>query len=39
MKKVLLIICAALLMTGCGEVQEVQADVLPPPDPIEEKLN
>ena len=41
MKKFLLIICAALLMTGCGEVKEVQADVLPPPpppDPIEETL-
>ena len=39
MRKFLLIICAALLITGCGEVKEVQADVLPPPDPIEEKLN
>ena len=39
MKKILLIICAALLMTGCGEVKEVQADVLPPPpDPIETTL-
>ena len=39
MKKFLAIICAALLMTGCGEVKEVQADVLPPPpDPIEETL-
>ena len=28
-----------ILMTGCGEVKEVQADVLPPPDPIEEQLN
>ena len=28
-----------ILLTGCGEVKEVQADVLPPPDPIEEKLN
>ena len=27
-----------LLMTGCGEVQKVQADVMPPPDPIETKL-
>ena len=27
-----------ILLTGCGEVKEVQADVLPPPDPIEEKL-
>ena len=39
MRKFLLIICAALMLTGCGEVKEVQADVLPPPDPIEEKLN
>lgn len=28
-----------LVIAGCGEVREVQADVLPPPDPIEEKLN
>ncbi len=39
MRKFLLIICAALLISGCGEVKEVQADVLPPPDPIEQKLN
>ena len=41
MRKFLLVICAALLMTGCGEVREVKADVAPvlPPDPIEEKLN
>ena len=40
MKKFLMIICAALLLTGCGEVQEVKADVVPSPvDPIEEKLN
>ncbi len=40
MKKFFVMMFAAvLLMTGCGEVKEVQADVLPPPDPIEEKLN
>ncbi len=40
MKKFLMIICAAIfLLTGCGEVREVKADVMPPPDPIEEKLN
>ena len=39
-KKFFPIICAAIfLLTGCGEVQEVKADVMPPPDPIEEKLN
>ena len=38
MKKLFLIICAALLMAGCGEVREVQADVMPTPDPIEEQL-
>ena len=38
MKKFLAIICAALLLTGCGEVKEVKADVLPPPDPIEMTL-
>lgn len=41
MKKFMLIICAALMLAGCGEVQEVQADVAPilPREPIEEKLN
>ncbi|MBR4903548.1 MAG: glycoside hydrolase family 3 protein [Selenomonadaceae bacterium] len=29
----------SLFMTGCSEIKEVKADVLPPPDPIEEKLN
>lgn len=39
MRKILFIICAALLITGCGEVREVQADMMPPPpDPIEEQL-
>ena len=38
MRNIFLIICAALLMTGCGEVKEVKADVLPPPDPIETTL-
>ena len=38
MKKLFVIILTALLMTGCGEVKEVQADVLPPPDPIEMTL-
>ena len=33
-----LIFTAIFLLTGCGEVKEVQADVLPPPDPIETKL-
>ncbi|MBQ6297562.1 MAG: glycoside hydrolase family 3 protein [Selenomonadaceae bacterium] len=33
-----LMFAAMLLLTGCGEVKEVEADVLPPPDPIEEKL-
>ena len=27
------------LIMGCGDVREVQADVMPPPDPIEEQLN
>lgn len=40
MKKFFMAICAAaLLITGCGEVQEVKADVVPPPDPIEQQLN
>ena len=40
MKKFFVMMFAAiLLMTGCSEVKEVEADVLPPPDPIEEKLN
>ncbi|MBD3878810.1 MAG: glycoside hydrolase family 3 protein [Quinella sp. 1Q5] len=40
MKKFFMMMCALMiLMTGCGEVKEVQADVLPPPNPIEEKLN
>ena len=38
MRNIFLIICAALLMTGCGEVKEVKADVLPLPDPIEMTL-
>ena len=33
-----LIFTTIFLLTGCGEVKEVQADVLPPPDPIETKL-
>lgn len=40
MKKFFVMMFAAIiLLTGCGEVKEVQADVLPPTDPIEEKLN
>jgi len=40
MKKFLTVLLMTIfLMTGCGEVKEVQADVAPPPDPIEEKLN
>ena len=47
MKKVFAIICAVavfllITLTGCGEVKEVQADVITPPeppDPIEVKLN
>lgn len=31
-------LAAIIFLTGCGEVKEVQADVLPPPDPIETKL-
>ena len=39
MKKFLLAICAAcLLVTGCGDAQEVKADIAPP-DPIEQQLN
>ena len=41
MKKFLLIILPLIilpLITGCGEVKEVQADVPPPPDPIETTL-
>lgn len=34
-----LMFATMILMAGCGEVKEVQADVLPPRDPIEEKLN
>ena len=34
----IMIFAAIVLLTGCGEVKEVQADVLPSPDPIEEKL-
>ena len=34
-----LMFATIILMAGCGEVKEVQADVLPPRDPIEEKLN
>lgn len=39
MRKLFALILAAIICAGCGEVKEVQADVLPPPDPIEEKLN
>ena len=42
MKKFFTVMFAVvLLLTGCGEVQEVKADVIEPPplDPIEEKLN
>ena len=39
MKKFLITICAiALMMAGCGATQEVKADVMPPPDPIEQQL-
>ena len=34
-----MMLLAAIICAGCGEVKEVQADVMPPPDPIEEKLN
>ncbi|MBR4152747.1 MAG: glycoside hydrolase family 3 protein [Selenomonadaceae bacterium] len=40
MKKFLaLIFTTIFLLAGCGEVQEVKADVVPLQDPIEEKLN
>ncbi|MBR6711449.1 MAG: glycoside hydrolase family 3 protein [Selenomonadaceae bacterium] len=40
MKKFFAMMFALMIfMTGCGEVKEVQADVLPPSDPIEEQLN
>ena len=41
MKKFFAILLTTIfLLTGCGEVKEVKADVAPPPpDPIEEKLN
>ena len=40
MKKFLaLIFMTIFLLAGCGEVQEVKADVVPLQDPIEEKLN
>ena len=38
MRKIFTLILMAIICAGCGEVQEVKADV-PPPDPIEEKLN
>lgn len=39
MKKFFTMMFAAILLfTGCGEVQKVQADVMPPPDPLETKL-
>lgn len=38
MRKLFALILAAIICTGCGEVKEVKADVLPPPDPIEEQL-
>ena len=38
MKKIFLLIIAAIICAGCGEVKEVQADVMPPPDPIELQL-
>lgn len=38
MKKFFLLILAAIICAGCGEVKEVKADVLPPPAPIETKL-
>ena len=38
MRKIFALILAAIICAGCGEVKEVQADVMPPPDPIEEKL-
>ena len=39
MRKFLILLFVAIICAGCGEVREVQADVLPPPDPIETKLN
>ena len=39
MRKLFTLILAAIICAGCGEVKEVQADVLPPPDPIEQQLN
>ena len=40
MRKFLLMMFVVIfLLTGCGEVKEVKADVAPQPDPIEEKLN
>lgn len=38
MKKFFMMILAAIICAGCSEVKEVNADVLPPPDPIETKL-
>lgn len=38
MQKFFMLLLTAIICAGCGEVKEVQADVLPP-DPIEEKLN
>ena len=35
MRKIFALILAAIICAGCGEVKEVQADVMPPPDPIE----
>lgn len=39
MKNFLVLIIAAIICAGCGEVRELKAEVLPPPDPIEEQLN
>ena len=39
MRKIFLLMLITLICAGCGEIREVKADVLPPPDPIEEKLN
>ncbi|MBQ7493494.1 MAG: glycoside hydrolase family 3 protein, partial [Selenomonadaceae bacterium] len=39
MRKFLILLFVAIICAGCGEAKEVQADVLPPPDPIETKLN
>ena len=38
LRKIFVMLLAAIICAGCGEVKEVQADV-EPPDPIEEKLN